>query len=235
MPNDLTVGQGITGHWVKVPERIHLDYQAMEAFNDCPPSWPSRSSGSRMASTTSAPARRACAYFFDTGRQSITDPDDGTPIDPWGSIYRIDFHELEGSGRWRRHADADRPLGRPATGWASPDNGDMNPTAGEVMLQEDPANGPWEATAARVRRPSGSSTWNTQGELVDPIGTKIAQVSGGDCSPGASDCWETSGLVDASPWFGAGAWIFDVQAHGQAVPACPECVEDGQLLLMKLQ
>lgn len=62
----------------------------------------------------------------------------------------------------------------------------------------------------------------------------------GDCSPdGAGDCWETSGIVDASAWFGPGAWIFDVHAHKRdddtnPVPGCPDCREAGQILLAKI-
>ncbi|MCA9738833.1 MAG: hypothetical protein KC645_14480 [Gemmatimonadetes bacterium] len=233
-PNDLVVNQPIEGTWVKVPAGIATDPAALEAFNDLPDvqAFPFIRLEDGFYDKRRGLGPRA--YFFDTGRQNITDPDDGTPIDPWGSMYRIDYQN------WKDPVKGGVTLtliGRsdgPATGWASPDNGDMN-AAGEVMLQEDPANGPWEPTAGARPPAIWKLQLNTQGELVDPIGTKIAQVSGGDCSPGASDCWETSGIVDASQWFGAGAWIFDVQAHGQAVPACPECVEDGQLLLMKLQ
>jgi hypothetical protein len=39
--------------------------------------------------------------------------------------------------------------------------------------------------------------------------------------------------VDASAWFGRGAWLFDVQAHDEPVADCPDCVEGGRVLLMK--
>jgi hypothetical protein len=39
--------------------------------------------------------------------------------------------------------------------------------------------------------------------------------------------WESSGILDASEFFGRGSWLVDVQAHGLA--------EGGQLLLMKVR
>ena len=43
----------------------------------------------------------------------------------------------------------------------------------------------------------------------------------------------TSGIEDASRWFGKSSWIFDVQSK-DPVPDCPECVENGQLLIVKV-
>ena len=50
---------------------------------------------------------------------------------------------------------------------------------------------------------------------------------------------ESSGIVDASEWFGPGAWLLDVQGHGTFVDQ--EQVEDvlykresGQLMLLNI-
>ena len=50
---------------------------------------------------------------------------------------------------------------------------------------------------------------------------------------------ESSGIVDASDWFGPGYWLLDVQAHGsnQSEEQIDDVLfkrEDGQLLLMKI-
>ncbi|MEZ4415617.1 MAG: hypothetical protein R3E10_07670 [Gemmatimonadota bacterium] len=233
LANDLTINQSIPGHWVLVPESIEQDPAALEAYNDDLNVMAFPFIRLEDGFYDKRPGMQGTAYFYDTGRSSITDPDTGQPIDPWGSIYRLDYNDLRdpvgGGARLTLIGRSDGP----ANGWASPDNGDMDRN-GTVMLQEDPANGPWEASAG-ARPPS---IWTLRlagdGELSDPVGTRIAQVVGGDCSPGAPNCWETSGIVEAAEWFGAGAWIFDVQAHGESVANCPECVEDGQILLMKL-
>jgi hypothetical protein len=49
---------------------------------------------------------------------------------------------------------------------------------------------------------------------------------------------ESSGIVDASKWFGGGTWLLDVQAHSTFVdqsgtnPIIKR--EDGQLMLLKI-
>jgi hypothetical protein len=148
-------------------------------------------------------------------------------------MYRVDFVDpMDPAGGAAILTLMARSTG-PQDMWASPDNGDMN-TAGTIMLQEDPANGPWEPSAG-ARPPSiFALQLASDGTLADPAGIRVAQVTGGDCSPGADNCWETSGIVDASNWFGPGAWIFDVQAHAESVQDCPGCVESGQLLLVRV-
>ena len=44
--------------------------------------------------------------------------------------------------------------------------------------------------------------------------------------------WETSGIIDTAGLFGAGTWLFDVQAHSPTPAPKPNTVEDGQLLLL---
>ncbi len=44
--------------------------------------------------------------------------------------------------------------------------------------------------------------------------------------------WETSGIIDTAALFGAGSWLFDVQAHSPTTAPTPNTVEDGQLLLL---
>jgi hypothetical protein len=101
---------------------------------------------------------------------------------------------------------------------------------GVIMLQEDRAAGPWTQDEARIFAFQRAA----DGSLVDPAGTAVAQTVGSDClgdSGGA--CWETSGIEDASKWFGENSWIFDVQSK-EALADCPECASNGQLLIMKI-
>jgi hypothetical protein len=60
---------------------------------------------------------------------------------------------------------------------------------------------------------------------LDPPG----QLGGGTVGPGI---WETSGVTDTSHLFGAGSWIFDVQAHPPTIAPGTSTVEDGQLLML---
>jgi hypothetical protein len=231
-PNDLSVNVGIPGHWVPVPADIPGDFVALEAFNDDAEVLAFPFIRLEDGFYDKRPGVGPSAYFFDTGRGSIRDVG-GDVVDLWGSIYRLDFEDPnDPAGGTATLVLLGRSDG-PATGWASPDNGDMD-SSGRIMLQEDPAVSPWEP-AAGVRPPAiFQLQLAADGTLVDPVGTKVAEVAGGDCSPGADNCWETSGIVDASQWFGDNTWIFDVQAHDEPVANCPDCVEAGQLLLMEI-
>ncbi|MBL9209823.1 MAG: DUF839 domain-containing protein [Opitutaceae bacterium] len=44
--------------------------------------------------------------------------------------------------------------------------------------------------------------------------------------------WETSGIIDATDFFGSDSWLFAVQAHPPSLIPAANTVEDGQLLLM---
>ena len=66
---------------------------------------------------------------------------------------------------------------------------------------------------------------------LNPPGTAIAagQTAPPAVGPGV---WETSGIIDASNFFGRDSWLTVVQAHPPSIAPAPNTVEDGQLLLM---
>ena len=53
---------------------------------------------------------------------------------------------------------------------------------------------------------------------------------------------ESIGIVDVSEWFGGGAWLLNVQAHGSTVDEAPNTptdgitsrLESGQMMLLKI-
>ena len=225
LPNDLSVGGSLKGYWVPVPEDVATDYMALEQFADDEKVFPFIRLEDGFYDKR--PGARPGAFFFDTGRSSITDPDDGAPIDPWGSIYHLAFDDPSNpAGGSATLTLLDRSKG-PVDGWASPDNGDMS-KRGEIMLQEDPANGPWEREPRIWRlQLAGSGLALGQAERVVDIVNPYPGVDPTDVWG-----WESSGIVDASEWFGAGAWIFDVQAH--SIDAQTSGGDGGQLIIMKL-
>jgi hypothetical protein len=92
----------------------------------------------------------------------------------------------------------------------SPDN--VGISANSLMVQEDTSN------AKIWRYDFTSGVWSVAATVNNPSG-------------------ESSGIVDASAWFGPGAWLLDVQGHGLFVDQ--EQVgnvlfkrESGQLILM---
>ncbi len=111
-------------------------------------------------------------------------------------------------------ADGDAPGSAEFVGFTSPDNVDTG--ANSLMVQED-------ADDARIWRLDYSTgDWSVVATVNDTGG-------------------ESSGIVDASDWFGAGSWLVTVQAH-DFPPVRSEVdgagvfrkLEAGQLLLMNV-
>jgi hypothetical protein len=88
-------------------------------------------------------------------------------------------------------ADGDAP-GDPAfVPFTSPDN--MDTSANSLMVQEDVSAG-FRSRIWRMNLTTGAWT---------PV-AHVNQIG-----------WESSGIIDASEWLGPGAWLLDVQAHGE--------------------
>ncbi len=108
------------------------------------------------------------------------------------------------------YADGDAPGSSVYVPFTSPDN--IETSANSLMVQEDTDN------AAVWWYEFSGGTWSVAATVNDPDG-------------------ESSGIVDASEWFGPGAWLLDVQGHGTYVDE--ELIdgvlykrESGQLMLM---
>lgn len=157
-------------------------------------------------------------YFVDTG--SATVPSAAAPWDPFGSIYRVELQPSDPTSA--RLTLLARSQG-PASGWASPDN--VATSARSLMVQEDPTHPAWARAPQIWRFPLGTS-----GAPGAP--QAVAVLQNADCSYAASNCWESSGIVDASAWLGQGTWLFDVQAHGRPEPRLGLTRESAQLLVL---
>lgn len=156
---------------------------------------------------------------MDTGSASA--PSTSAPWDPFGSIYRLQFNAADPTQA--RLVLLARSQG-PTSGWASPDN--VGTSARSLMVQEDPSHPAWARAAQILRFPL-----NADGGLGAP--QAMAQLQNPTCSFNANNCWESSGIVDASAWFGAGAWLFDIQAHSRPEPRLGILRESGQLLILR--
>jgi hypothetical protein len=161
-------------------------------------------------------------YVADTGQTRIVpDPQTGrmmrgpsstTGLADNGRIFKFVFDEKNPRkvDSFSVFADGDAPAAPEFVPFVNPDN--MDTSANSLMVQEDADN------AKIWRYDFGSGDWSVVATVNDPDG-------------------ESSGIVDASAWFGPGAWLLDVQAHGTFIDQ--EQVgdvlfkrEDGQLMLM---
>jgi hypothetical protein len=98
-----------------------------------------------------------------------------------------------------------------------PDN--LGTSLDTLMVQEDTAQAP------------GSRIWRY--DFATEHWSVVATVNNGTVN-------ESSGIVDASAWFGPGAWLLDVQGHDTFVasevvsPTLTKKTESGQLILLRL-
>jgi len=193
-PSDLAQGKSITGQWKPIPSDVAMnpDGAVIQAYVDSlgvfefvrlEDGWYDK-----------RPGHAAAAMFNDSGRDERVLNSAGTgPADPWGSVYYLKFNpdDPAGAATLTLLARSDGP----ESGWASPDNGDMT-ASGTVMIQEDPANRPFDRPPATYRMElvgtTGVSAVTRIVEVADPD-----CVDGHDCDPGVAK-WEMSGIVDAS-------------------------------------
>ncbi|NNF63790.1 MAG: DUF839 domain-containing protein [Acidimicrobiia bacterium] len=162
-------------------------------------------------------------YIADTGRSRVIQDDStgrmvrgpsGTEgLADNGRVFKLELARntpLRAVG-FSVLADGDAPEDDPTfVPMVSPDN--LDTSANSLMVQEDTDD------AAIWMHSFDSGEWSIVATVNDPDG-------------------ESSGIVDASAWFGPGAWILDVQGHGVYIDE--EMVDDvlfkresGQLMLM---
>jgi hypothetical protein len=133
-----------------------------------------------------------------------------------GRIFKFVFNDTNPRkvDSFTVHADGDAPDSHAKfVGFSAPDN--IDTSTNSLMVQED-------FDFAQI--------W--QNKFSDGSWTAVANVvdTGG----------ESSGIVDASAWYGPGSWLLDVQAHDlpfvdmEVVDGITVKREEGQLLYMNI-
>lgn len=163
-------------------------------------------------------------YIADTGRDRVVpDPETGrltrgpsgtTGFADNGRVFKMVFDEDNPRKvvSFTVLADGDLPESDVFVPFVSPDN--MDTSENSLMVQEDADN-------AKVwRLDLDTQSWSVVATVNDPEG-------------------ESSGIVDASEWYGDGTWLLDVQAHGTFVDSQQTNGtllkrEDGQLMLLDI-
>ena len=137
-------------------------------------------------------------YIADTGRSRIVpDPatgrmkrlSSGSGQARNGRIFKMVFSEADPRevDSFSVFADGDAPLGPE---FVNPDN--IDTSVNSLMVQEDTRD------AKIWRYDFATAAWSVVATVNDPRG-------------------ESSGIVDASEFFGPGTWVLDVQGHGSNV------------------
>jgi hypothetical protein len=223
----LKTGTSLTGRFVRIPHPETFSASELQAKVDQLGAFKFVRLEDIHPAPERAPGPKPAIYFVDTGSSSGLCG--GSPCDEAGSIYRMELnrHDPTTSANLTllaRSKGADK-------GWASPDN--IAVSRNSLMVQEDPAY------AGFVRAPAiWNFKLNSDGTLDSPL--KVARLNNAECSESAETCWESSGIIDASQWLGAGTWLFDVQAHTKPFTfkdgnqTIHVSAEGGQLLYLKL-
>ena len=222
---DLQAGDEWQGEFIRVPKEIARGLTG-EAPQDALENWSNANNVFqfiRLEDLAYDKNDPRVVYVADTGRtRVIPDPDTGrmkrgpggtVGFADNGSIFRFEFNENNPRkvDSFSVLAQGDDPGGSLFAPFVSPDNVDTS--ANSLMVQED-------TDGAKIwRYDLASDAWSVVATVNDPDG-------------------ESSGIVDASEWFGEGAWILDVQGHGAYVEQRVDedgvlrKLESGQLLLM---
>ncbi len=225
---DLGIGDVWEGEFIRVPKNIARGETA-EAPQDALENWSNEHNVFQFIRLEDLAYDRGnprVVYIADTGRtRVIPDPDTGRMTrGPNGTdgqadngrIFRLEFNEKNprkvDSFSVFADGDANELPTPPFVPFVNPDN--MDTSANSLMVQED-------ADEAKIwRYDFAGNSWSIVATVNDPDG-------------------ESSGIVDASPWFGPGTWLLDVQGHGQnveeeVVDGITLELESGQLMLLKI-
>jgi len=223
---DLEPGDDWQGEFILVPEDIARGLTG-EAPQDALENWSNDNNVFqfiRLEDLAYDKNNPRVVYVVDTGRTRVVPhPTTGRMVrGPGGtvgqadngSIFKFVFNENN-----PRNVDSisvlaqgDDSSGDLFTSFVNPDN--IDTSAKSLMVQEDADN----AKIWRYNLRNGR--WSVVATVNDPDG-------------------ESSGIVDASDWFGPGYWILDVQGHGnnvaeEVIDGVTYKRESGQLLLMKI-
>jgi hypothetical protein len=228
--SDISSGDHFQGRFIRVPAKIAKGLTSAEPQTALE-NWSNQNNVFQFIRIEDSaydprvgPGENPVVYFADTGNGNVIEGPNGQLIGgagPFnrGRVFRMEF----APDNPRKVVDLSilidgNAVTNPIPGGAlrNPDNLAMSTES--LMLQEDISS----ASASRLLRYDlDGGTWSVVG-AVNKVG------------------WESSGIVDASEFFGDGRWLFDVQAHDINVegPTLIDGInyktEGGQLLLLTL-
>ena len=222
---DIRPGDDYQGEFIRVPKKIArglTDEAPQQALED----WSNEHNVFQFIRLEDAAYdmnNPRVVYVADTGRSRVVpDPETGRLMRgpsgtqgfaDNGSVFRFEFNENNPRkvDSFTVLAQGDDQIHGAYVPFVNPDN--MGTSVNSLMIQED-------ADWAKIwQYDLNSGDWKVVAEVND-------------------EDWESSGIVDASEWFGPGSWLLDVQGHGTFVD---EMVDEngvfikreaGQLLLM---
>jgi hypothetical protein len=223
---DLEPGEVFSGEFIRVPQQVARGDTEL-APQDALEQWSNENNVFqfiRLEDLAYDVDNPNVVFIADTGRSRVVpDPDTGRLVrGPGGTVGHADNGSMfvmefdEDNPRkvnaFYVLAQGDDPSGDAFVPFTAPDN--VGTSANSLMVQED-------ADDAKIwRMDLSSGDWSHVATVLDPDG-------------------ESSGIADASAWYGPGSWLLTVQAHGtneseEQVGDVLFKREDGQLLLITI-
>jgi hypothetical protein len=233
--NNFTSGS-ITGHWEVLPDQTTVTQANLEtqtdAINPSGVNGPGGFTFVRIEDGAWSKTDKNTFYFVTTGSGAVST---GNVL---GRTYQVDFDKknILGTTKLSIVYNADTVAAAAGDIGFAPDNVDTN--RDYLMIQED---GTSQSRPEYAKRAREGSIWrhdlknNFAAKRVvelNPPGAASAVPNTPPPAVGAG-VWETSGIIDVSPFYGQDSWLFVVQAHSPSIIPAPNTVEDGQLLMMR--
>lgn len=231
---DTFTSGSIVGHWEELPDQTSVDQPTLEmqtdAVNPTGVNGPGGFTFVRVEDGAWSKTDKNKFYFVTTGSGPAAT---GNVL---GRTYQVDFdkHNILGTTKLTIIYNADTVAAAGGDIGFAPDNIDVSKDY--LMIQED---GTTQSRVEYGKRARDGSIWRHDlkngfaakriVELNPPGTARIAPANPPTVGPGI---WETSGIIDASSFFGKDSWLFVVQAHSPSLAPAANTVEDGQLLLM---
>jgi uncharacterized protein DUF839 len=194
----------------QLPSRLEAQAQGMGCLNFV-----------RLEDAAPATSQANAFYFVDTGDDEVYDPVTGRPVTKAGRLYfaRLDPFNPTIVEELRVVLDGDE-----SDDIYRPDN--IAADDRFVWIQEDPGK--------RGVHPSRILRYDTNTRRVEPMAECAEQDGHGNFLPrGIGGEWESTGIVDASEFFGRDTWLIAVQAHNLWLPQFRNRKGGGQLLLLR--
>ncbi len=227
---DLQVGETFSGEFIPVPDDVANGTTAATP-QDGLENWSNANNVFqfiRIEDTAYDPNQPRRVFLADTGERRALDdnlvsgrlrrgPSGSSGPYPNGRVFEMTFNAADPTQVDSLRILLDNDAGgynNPAV-MHQPDN--MGTSTEGLIVQEDSS------------QPPNSRVWFY--DFLAGTWTVMASVN--------KPAWESSGIVDASAWFGPGSWLLDVQGHGDFVDQEQQGSvlvkrEAGQLLLMRV-
>jgi hypothetical protein len=224
--NDVQYGDDLTGEFIRVPDVV-ADGATADFPQDALEDWSNANNVFQFVRAEDIAYDKnnpRVVYMADTGGSQIQpDPSTGrlfrdrsssSSVSPGGAVFRFEFSDDDAKvvDSFTKLAQGDDDTQGNFVPMVSPDNLDTSKKS--LMVQED--NDDAKIWQYRLQQ----EDWRVVATVNDPDG-------------------ESSGIVDATEFFGPGNWLLTIQAHGFRVDEIEDDGlttkrEDGQLLLMKI-